>query len=101
AVAPFFLGVKLLKASIVPDPQHGTPGTVHNATFGVHVLPDVVLRPQDRVTLERHIRVCLAGPLAEQRVRGRGNWAGAYYDRHQAVKLSSYINGGNVPATEK
>src|SRR5688572_6474495 len=94
AVASFFLDVKIRKVSIVPDRERGTLGSVHNGRFGSNLHPDVELGLKGRDTLEKHIRICYAGALAEKRVRGRGNWVGARTDHRSAMELSDHVNGG-------
>jgi len=100
AASSFFLGVKIKKASIIPDPERGTLGSVHHPSFGSNLRPDVRVGLKARDTLEKHILIFFAGALAERRVRGRGNWVGARFDHHEATGLAIYLNG-SLRSTEQ
>lgn len=92
AVAGSLLGLGFRRVSI--QPADDSLGHVLFNQFNSRFQPDAELTPAGRDRLERHIMCSLAGPIAEKKMRGRANSAGASADYSAAVNMASYIAGG-------
>jgi hypothetical protein len=56
---------------------------------------DSYLPPRAARWIEDEILICLAGPAAEFRIKGRYNWRGARGDMDRVFELTNYLHGDN------
>lgn len=97
AVAAFYSGLPVHKATIVFDREHATLGHVrhHNPLHRAPELDIYEMTPNVKDRMERLVVVCLAGAIAERRHAGRASRAGASEDHHQAAGLALHLAGGS------
>ena len=78
------------RVTIVPDEEAGSLGGCESFAMP-SFKPDMGVDLRTRFRIECECTILLAGPVAEARVRGRRNQAGAAGDYRTAVRLAEFV----------
>ncbi len=92
AVAAYGLGIKLKKATIVPDLKNEYRGAVETVP-PKRFRADYDMTTRKRTIIEKQVMMSFAGGIAAKKYTGRFNRFGAGEDHRQAVKLADCVTG--------
>lgn len=89
-VMAFLEGVPVSQVSIVED-EESYGRVLHKSLIGASIEYDSGSR--NRQAVEKHLKVCLAGTIAEWLASGRTNWRGAEGDITTVATVAQYVFG--------